>query len=149
MAKRKLREIYIDIIQQDIKTIHRTETLMFYYIKDNNINNWNLQMCGSIDTSDLDNVNLTIADMLYRYYGNEYSYEVDRDIYYGDCECCGSYEDITTTIYYNDKRLSDIKYFIDGHLGQCSGLTDEEIVEMWNKNNVHITFKYIHGGNND
>lgn len=148
MAKQNKPKVDILIVEHKVSLYNGDAYLTELYIKDEN--EWRL--CNLYKDYEFNSltINEAIAESLIKWFGNMYNYQVDEEIIPIDCEYCGYYENRDITITFNnykefkDGKLVDIKMYEDNHLGQDSGLSDDDVIDMWKKNNIHIEFKYIY-----
>lgn len=132
--------INIMIVNQVVELLKGEEFLTYVYLSDNE----NMDYFDLLDIFEYFQAPKSwseyIAEKLYEYYGDEFKYKIETEEEYGCCELCGSYEDVTTNIIFNNNKFKDIKLFQDGHLGYDSGYSEEDVVEAWKDKNVIIDF---------
>lgn len=148
MAKQNKPKVDILIVEHKVSLYSGDAYLTELYIKDDN--EWCL--CNLYKDYEFEHltINEAIAESLVKWFGNMYNYQINEEIIPIDCEYCGYYENREIVIYFNnykefkDGKLVDIEMYEDNHLGQSSGLSDDDVVDMWKKNNIYIEFKYIY-----
>ena len=122
--KKELQEL--KYVTQAIDVVGLTVYLEHLIIKDNDI--W-YHVCTMEEEYDTP-TSVWIARALNDYWDGEF--EIEEDFYDGDCELCGAFTNEIYTII-NTKNKQEIEVYIDNHLGDSQGTTEDEMIKDWEK----------------
>ena len=99
-------------------------------------------MFPDVDVYNLDKLtwkqtdSVLIAESLNKYSDRIFSIEYDSEAWY--CECCGHFDN--TQIHILEEGKVVIENFIDGHLGYNEGLSQEDVINDWDKLGIKVEY---------